>query len=261
MTGTHTATFDINCDMGESLGNWVMGSDEEIMPHITTANVACGFHGGDPVTMQTTVALAARHGVAVGAHPGFPDLLGFGRRRMELSPEDAAAYVTFQTGALRGFLDAAGMSLHHIKAHGAFFTLLRDEDAMAEPVAKAIAAFGDDVMLYWPAPAAGVAFCEAVEAEGVEIVEEIYPDLTYAPDGKLVVERHKRAADLDFAAAQVTQFLKEGTVTANDGSTVALPGARSACVHGDAANAVAVAQAVGAAAQAAGRELEAVTHA
>jgi UPF0271 protein len=239
----------------------VMGSDEEIMPHITTANVACGFHGGDPLTMQTTVALAARHGVAVGAHPGFPDLLGFGRRWMDLTPEDAAAYVTYQAGALRGFLDAAGMPLHHIKLHGAFFTFIRDEEAMAEPVAKAIAAFGDDVLLYWPAPADGVPFCDAVRSEGIEIVEEIYPDLTYAPDGKLVVERHKQAADLDFAAAQVTQYLKEGTVTANDGSSVALPGARSACVHGDAANAVAVAQAVGAAATAAGRDLEAVTRA
>jgi UPF0271 protein len=253
-----SATFDVNCDMGESLGNWVMGSDEELMPHITTANVACGFHGGDPVTMQKTVALAAEHGVAVGAHPGFPDLLGFGRRRMELSPEDAAAYVTFQTGALRAFLDAAGMPLHHIKAHGAFFASLRDEEAMAEPVAKAIAAFGQDVLLYWPAPAEGVAFCDAVAAAGIEIVEEIYPDLTYAPDGKLVVERHKLAADPEFAAAQVTQFLGEGTVTANDGSKVAFPGARSACVHGDASNALAVAQAVEAAAQAAGRRVEAV---
>jgi UPF0271 protein len=252
------STFDINCDMGESLGNWVMGSDEEIMPHITTANVACGFHGGDPVTMQRTVALAARHDVAVGAHPGFPDLLGFGRRWMDLSPEDAAAYVTFQAGALRGFLDAASLPLHHIKPHGAFFAFLRDEEAMAEPVARAIAAFGDDVLLYWPAPAEDVAFCEAVAAEGVEIVEEIYPDLTYAPDGALVVERHKLAADVDFAASQVTRFLEDGTVEAVDGSAVELPGARSACVHGDAANAVAVARAVRAAAEAAGVRVVAV---
>jgi 5-oxoprolinase (ATP-hydrolysing) subunit A len=251
-------TFDVNCDMGESLGNWVMGADEAIMPHITTANVACGFHGGDPVTMQRTVALAREHDVAVGAHPGFPDLLGFGRRRMELSPEDAAAYVTFQTGALRAFLDAEDMPLHHIKPHGAFFAFLRDEESMAEPVARAIAAFGDGVMLYWPAPAEGVAFCEAVAAQGVEIVEEIYPDLTYGPDGRLIVERHKKAADPAFAAAQVTQFLADGTVTATDGSTVALPGARSACVHGDASNAVEVAEAVGAAARAAGHPVEAV---
>jgi 5-oxoprolinase (ATP-hydrolysing) subunit A len=257
--GVALSTFDVNCDMGESLGNWVMGSDEEIMPHITTANVACGYHGGDPVTMERTVALAQRHGVAVGAHPGFPDLLGFGRRRMDLSPEDAAAYVTYQAGALRGFLDAAGMPLHHIKPHGAFFAFLRDEEAMAEPVANAIAAFGDDVMLYWPAPAEGIPFCDAVAAEGVEIVPEIYPDLTYAPDGKLVVERHKKAADPEFAAAQVTQFLRDGTVSATDGSPISLAGSRSACVHGDAANAVVVAQAVGAAAEAAGYEVGAVT--
>jgi 5-oxoprolinase (ATP-hydrolysing) subunit A len=253
-----TATFDLNCDMGESLGNWVMGSDEEIMPFVTTANVACGFHGGDPVTMAKTVALAKQHDVAVGSHPGYLDLLGFGRRLMQLSPEDTAAYITYQTGALRAFLDAEGLSLHHIKAHGAFFAFLRDEPAVAEAAAKSIAAFGD-ILLYWPAPAEGVAFCDAVAAEGIEIVEEIYPDLTYAPDGKLVIERHKKAADPEFAASQVRQFLEDGTVMANDGSTrVAFPNARSACVHGDAANAVAVAQAVGDAARAAGRELAAV---
>ncbi len=167
--------------------------------------------------------------------------------------------MTYQAGALRGFLDAAGMPLHHIKPHGAFFAFLRDEEAMAEPVAKAIAAFGDDVMLYWPAPAEGIPFCDAVAAEGVEIVPEIYPDLTYAPDGKLVVERHKKAADPEFAAAQVTQFLRDGTVSATDGSPISLAGSRSACVHGDAANAVVVAQAVGAAAEAAGYEVGAVT--
>jgi UPF0271 protein len=150
------------------------------------------------------------------------------------------------------------MRLHHIKAHGAFFAFLRDEPSVAEAVAKSIAAF-DDVLLYWPAPAAGVAFCDAVLAEGLEIVEEIYPDLTYAPDGRLVIERHKQAADPEFAAAQVRQFLEDGTVTANDGSTrISVPGARTACVHGDASNAVAVARAVGDAARAAGRELAAV---
>ena len=151
------------------------------------------------------------------------------------------------------------MALHHIKAHGAFFAFLRDEPSVAEAVAKSIAAFGD-VLLYWPAPAEGVAFCDAVLAEGLEIVEEIYPDLTYAPDGKLIIKRHKQAADPQFAAAQVRQFLADGTVTANDGTTkVPFPGGRSACVHGDAANAVVVAEAVGAAARAAGRELAAVT--
>jgi UPF0271 protein len=256
---TTPATFDVNCDMGESLGNWVMGADEAMMPLITTANVACGFHGGDPLTMQHTVRLAAQHGVVVGAHPGFPDLLGFGRRRMELSPEDAAAYVTFQVGALRGFLDAEGMPLHHVKPHGAFFAFLRDEEAMAEPVAAAIAAFGDDVLLYWPAPADGVPFCDAVRARGVEIVEEIYPDLSYGPDGRLVVERQKLETDLAFAAQQVTSFLTDGTVAATDGTPISFPAARSACVHGDGPNAVAVAEAVRAAAEAAGRPLRAVS--
>jgi 5-oxoprolinase (ATP-hydrolysing) subunit A len=259
--GTRLQSFDVNADMGESLGNWVMGADEDIMPRITTANVACGFHGGDPLTMQATVRLAKEHGVAVGAHPGFPDLLGFGRRRMALSPEDAAAYVTYQAGALRAFLDAEGLPLHHIKPHGAFFAFLRDEEAMAEPVAKAIAAFGDDVMLYWPAPSSGIPFCEAVAAEGIEIVPEIYPDLSYEPDGKLVVERHKLRTDIAFAKRQVTQFIEEGTVAANDGTPIAFPEARSACIHGDGPNAVEVAEAVWAAAEAAGCEVKAVTRA
>jgi len=174
----------------------------------------------------------------------------------------AEATVARKVAAVKSFfsfLQAEGMQLHHIKAHGAFFAFLRDEPAVADAVAKAIAAFGD-VMLYWPAPAEGVAFCDAVLAQGIEIVEEIYPDLTYAPDGRLVIERHKQAADPGFAAAQVRQFLEDGTVMANDGSTrISFPDARSACVHGDATNAVAVAEAVGAAARAAGRELAAVT--
>ena len=124
------ASIDINCDMGESFGNWQMGNDAGMMPLITTANVACGFHAGDPVTLLNTCKLAGQHGVVVGSHPGLPDLLGFGRRAMNITPEDAYAYVVYQTGALQAALRANGMKLHHIKPHGAFYSVLRTNEAL-----------------------------------------------------------------------------------------------------------------------------------
>jgi UPF0271 protein len=236
-------TFDINCDLGESFGNWSLGNDEEVMPLVTSANVACGFHAGDPVTMERTVALAMRHGVAVGAHPGLPDLLGFGRRVMALGPDEAAAYVRYQAGALQAFLRAAGGELNHIKPHGAFFVLLRDDADLARPVAQAVRDLGDDVKVYWPAPAEGVPFCEELAQLGVRVVAEIYPDLSYAPDGRLVIQRSKAETDVAFAAHQTRLFIEEGVVEAVDGSRVPLTAA-SACIHGDGPNAVAVAHAV-----------------
>jgi UPF0271 protein len=253
-TGAALATLDVNCDMGESFGKWVMGADEAMMPLITTANLACGFHGGDPVTMRRTVRLAAEHGVAIGAHPGYPDLLGFGRRVIKLTPDEAATYITYQVGALKGFLDAAGLPLHHVKPHGAFFATLRDDHSLADAAAEAVAALGDGVLVYWPAPAEDVPFCDALAARGVTIVQEIYPDLGYDPDGRLKIELTAEPTDVDFAAQQVTSFLTDGTVAATDGTPLTFA-ARSACVHGDGANAPEVAQAIGSAVERAGRAL------
>jgi UPF0271 protein len=251
-------TFDINCDLGESFGNWTLGDDEAVMPLVTSANVACGFHGGDPLTMERTVALAVRHNVAVGAHPGLPDLLGFGRRVMALSPEDAAAYVRYQAGALQAFLRAAGGGdLHHVKPHGAFFTVLRDDAKLAKPVAKAIRDLGDEIIVYWPAPAEGVPLCQELGELGVPVVGEIYPDLSYAPDGKLVIQRAKHQTDVEFAAHQTRLFLEEGVVEAIDGSRVPLQ-AGSACIHGDGPNAVEVAHAVRRAVTESGRTIATV---
>lgn len=182
------ASIDINCDMGESFGNWQMGNDAGMMPLITTANVACGFHAGDPVTLLNTCKLAGQHGVVVGSHPGLPDLLGFGRRAMNITPEDAYAYVVYQTGALQAALRANGMKLHHIKPHGAFYSVLRTNEALAEAVADAIVAIADQPMLYWPAPT-DAAMPVAARKRGIRVVGEIYPDLTYAPDGSLVLQR------------------------------------------------------------------------
>lgn len=238
-------TMDINCDMGESFGNWNMGNDEGMMPRITTANVACGFHASDPLTMLKTVELAREHNVAVGSHPGLPDLLGFGRRAMNITPEDAHAYVVYQTGALQAALKVHGMTLHHIKPHGAFYSILRTDEALAEAVADGIASLSETPMLYWPAPT-DAAMPVAAKKRGIRVVGEIYPDLQYAPDGSLVLQRAKHETDTAFAAAQVRRYVESGKVEATDGSLIALD-AESLCIHGDGPNATEVGDAVRAA--------------
>lgn len=249
--------MDINCDLGESFGNWRLGNDEGVMPLVTTANIACGFHGGDPLVMAHTAALVREHGVAAGSHPGYPDLLGFGRRQYRLTPEEAAAYIRYQTGALRAFLDAEGLALHHVKPHGALAFYLREDSSVASAVAEAVAGFGPEMSFYFPAPTDGVAVCDELRARGVRVVGEVYPDLSYSPAGDLVIQRHKKETDLEFAASQVTRFLTEGVVQAEDGSPIPME-ADSICVHGDGPNAVQVATAVREAVVAAGRRVEAV---
>ena len=248
---------DINCDLGESFGNWRLGDDDNIMPIVTTANIACGFHGGDPLVMARTSALAKRHGVAAGSHPGYPDLLGFGRRQYRLAPDEAAAYVRYQTGALKAFLDADGTPLHHVKPHGALAFYLREDESVAVAVADAIAGFGAGVSFYFPAPTTGVKLCDELRARDVRVVGEIYPDLSYSPAGDLLIQRHKKATDVGFAVEQVTRFLSDGTVAAEDGTPVELE-ADSICVHGDGPNSVEVAKAVRAAVQEAGHHVQAV---
>ena len=250
--------MDINCDLGESYGNWRLGSDEEIMPLVSSANIACGFHGGDPLVMARSVALARTHGVAAGAHPGYPDLLGFGRREFRLAPDEAAAYIRYQTGALRAFLEVEGLPLHHIKPHGALPFYLRKDDSVAAAVADAVAGFGPDVLFYFPAPLTGVALCEELRERGVRVIGEVYPDLVYGADGHIVLERDKRETDVEFAARQVSRFLADGAVESEDGGMVPIE-AESICVHGDGPNAVAVAAAVRSAVESAGERVEAVS--
>lgn len=248
--------MDINCDMGESFGNWNMGDDLGMMPRITTANVACGFHASDPVTMIDTVKLAKRNNVAVGAHPGLPDLLGFGRRAMNITPEDAYAYVVYQVGALQGTLATQGMTLHHVKPHGAFYSVLKTDDELAAAVAQAIHELSDDPILYWPAPTTA-AMPMAAKKLGIRVVGEIYPDLIYAPDGTLIIQREKHETDVEFASSQVRRYVETGMVEANDGSLVELD-AESLCIHGDGPNAVAVADAVRATLDEIGCKIDAV---
>ena len=190
-------TFDINIDCGESFGNWVMGADEALMPHITTANVACGFHAGDPMTMMKTIALARENGVAVGSHPGLPDLMGFGRRVMAITPEELYAYVIYQTGALKAALEANGMALHHVKPHGALYRMLNGDEALGEAFARSVIDLCPEPMMYYPAPVERHAVTKIAADMGIDVVPELYFDLPYDDDGTLVLKRSNEGADLD----------------------------------------------------------------
>ncbi len=236
-------TIDINCDCGESFGNWPMGADEAIMPLITTANVACGFHGGDPLVMRKTVALAAGNGVAVGAHPGLPDLAGFGRRKMDVTADDAYAMVVYQVGALKAFLEARGMALHHVKPHGALYVMLHDQEEVAAAVAEAIRDTCPAPLLYWPAPVEQHALPRAARKLGIEVIGEVYFDLAYSDEANLIVERKKTAKDLDDVARRLRRYLAEGVVESVSGRTIRLDAA-TICVHGDGPNSVDIARTV-----------------
>lgn len=230
-------SFDINIDCGESFGNWCMGADEDLMPHVTTANVACGFHAGDPITMVNTVLLAKKHNVAVGAHPGLPDLRGFGRRKMSLSPEEVYADTIYQTGALIGVLRAHGMELHHVKPHGALYTMLSESKILGEAFVKAVIDICPAPMIYYPAPVKNHAITQIAADLGVDVVPEIYFDLSYDDEGALILKRANQGADLKDTKKRLTHFLENGEVLSENNKPVGFD-ARSICLHGDGPNAV-----------------------
>ncbi len=230
-------SFDINIDCGESFGNWSMGADENLMPHVTTANLACGFHAGDPMTMVNTVLLAKEHGIAVGAHPGLPDLRGFGRRKMSLSPEEVYADTIYQTGALMGVLRAHGMDLHHVKPHGALYTMLSESNSLGEAFVKAVIDLCPAPMIYYPAPANNHAVTRIAADLGVDVVPEIYFDLSYDDEGALILKRANQGADLGDTKKRLAHFLENGEVLSENNKSVGLE-ARSICLHGDGPNAV-----------------------
>lgn len=235
--------MDVNCDLGESFGNWRLGADDALLPRITTANVACGFHGGDPVTMRRTVALAVDHGVAVGSHPGLPDLLGFGRRAMDVSPEDLRAGIVYQCGALAAFLRPHGRTLTHVKPHGALYTMLNRREDLAAAAVDAMFDVMDLPVLLWPAGSEDRALVRIARERGVRVVGEFYPEARYGPDGETVVERTRGPVTADEAEAALRRFLDRGEVEAVDGTVLSLS-AESVCVHGDAPDAVAIVERV-----------------
>jgi UPF0271 protein len=235
--------------MGESYGRWTLGDDASLMPLLTSANIACGFHGGDPHVMRRSVGLAMEHGVGIGAHIGLPDLIGFGRRRMAISAEELADYVLYQAGALAAFAEAGGTSLQHVKPHGALYAMIVDDEEYAGAVCNATAAVGPDVILLMPPRVAA-----AAASAGVPFVPEGYVDLDYDGAGMLVIERVKQVRDPQATAERAVRLVREGRVETLDGSDLELE-IESICVHGDAPNAAAIASAIRAALTDAGIEL------
>jgi 5-oxoprolinase (ATP-hydrolysing) subunit A len=251
-------SMDINCDLGESFGNWKLGADEELLPRITTASLACGFHGGDPVTMRRGVADAVEHGVAVGSHPGLPDLLGFGRRVMAVSAEDLHAYVVYQSGALAAFLRPHGRTLSHVKPHGALYPMLNRDEDLAAAVVDAMFEVMDRPALYWPAGSEDRALLRVARDRGVRVVREFYPDSRYGRDGETVVERKREPVTPEAAETALRRFLDHGEVETIDGTTIPLA-AESVCVHGDGSTAVAIVDRVVTVLDELGRPLRAAT--
>lgn len=242
--------MDLNADLGESFGAWRMGDDAGVMPSITSANVACGFHAGDPAVMHATVALCLRHGVAIGAHTALPDLVGFGRRDMRISPDDAYAQTLYQVGALHAFVHAAGTHLHHVKPHGALYNMAARDHALADAIAAAVRDFNPTLILVG---LAGSALVEAGRAVGLAVQREGFCDRRYRADGTLTPRSQPHAVieDIDAAVAQAVSIATHRRATADDGSQVPVE-ADTLCVHGDRTNAAAFATRLRAALEAAG---------
>jgi len=247
--------IDINIDAGESYGAWSMGDDAGTFPFATSVNLACGFHGGDPASMFAAARLALEHGLAIGAHPGLPDLVGFGRRALHVTPEQAYGDVVYQVGALNGVLGVLGVLLHHVKLHGAFSTHVSEDPAVADAVLRAV----HDLDPALPLVAMPGSQLERAAGEiGQPIALEAFPERGYAPNGLLAARGTPGAVitDVDEAARRAVRMAVDGAVEAIDGSTVSLR-ARTLCIHGDNPHAARIAAAVRTALEAAGVELAA----
>jgi UPF0271 protein len=232
--------IDLNCDMGESYGAWTMGQDEALLELATSANIACGYHAGDPATMMRTVKIAVAKGVAVGAHPALPDLQGFGRRTMAISPEEARAMTIYQVGALAAFARAAGGRLAHVKAHGALYNMAAKDRRLADAIASAVHDVDPALILVG---LSGSELIKAGRAAGLTCASEVFADRGVEPDGSLTPRGQPGAMieDEDLAVARVLRMIQEGKVTGRDGVDVAIQ-ADTVCIHGDQPKALAFAR-------------------
>lgn len=228
---------DLNCDLGESFGNYTCGLDEEVLPYISSANVACGFHASDPVVMMRTVKLAKKYGVSVGAHPGFPDLQGFGRRNMVMQPEEIKAMLQYQIGALDAFCRAEGVPLRHVKPHGALYNMAGKDIAMARAICAGIAEVDTGLVVL---AQAGSCLSQAAEEYGLSFAKEVFADRAYEEDGALVARTKPGAVitDEEEAVERVIAMVKYKKVKAITGKEISVE-ADSICVHGDGKKAVA----------------------
>ncbi len=236
------ATVDFNADLGESFGLWRRGADEALMAVISSANVACGFHAGDPAVMRATLETARRRGVAVGAHPGLPDLLGFGRRAMAVSPREVRDYVLYQVGALDAFVRDTGLRLHHVKPHGALYTMALDDAHLSRAIVEAIGEYDPQLPLY---TLAGSETWHAAEAAGIRPVAEFFADRPLRADGTVIMfdwQRYLQPSP-EVVAARVRSLLTQGVVESIEGPPVQVH-AETICIHADTPGAAEIGPAV-----------------
>ena len=249
-------TIDLNADMGESFGAYTLGADEAVMTSITSANVACGFHGGDPSVMRRTVRLARDHGVAVGAHPGFPDLVGFGRREMRISPQEVEDLVLYQIGAFAAVAQSEGLRLAHVKPHGALYNMAVKDRLLADAIARAVASF-DRSLIFFALPNSDLV--RAGESAGLQVALEGFADRSYEPDGSLTPRSRAGAVfhDVDRVVQRAVRMATEGVVVATDGSALAMR-VDTICTHGDTPGAQALTRALRAGLEQSGVKVAAV---
>lgn len=231
---------DINADIGESFGNYNLGNDSELIKYVSSCNIACGFHAGDPLVMRKTVKLAKRNNVAIGAHPGLPDLMGFGRRKMDAEPKEVRDYIVYQVGALKAFTEAENVKLQHVKLHGALYVMVEYDEALAEAVAKAITEI--DPELIFVTEYETIAY-KVARKSGLRVVSEGAPDLRYTLNGSPAIERRKIPWNPKIVAKKAVMMVKEGRVQVTKNTYVNVK-AETLCIHGDAPNAPDIAKAV-----------------
>ncbi len=250
-------TIDLNCDMGEGFGAWQMGDDAALLDHVSSANIACGFHAGDPGTMHRTVKLAIKKGVAVGAHPSLPDLQGFGRRAMKVSAAEVYDLVLYQIGALAGFARACGGRLAHVKAHGALYHMAAREAPLAQAIAQAVRDFDTGLILFG---LSGSELIRAGETAGLKTASEVFADRNYETDGSLTPRTQADAVvdDVETAIARVRRMIGDGKVRSRQGGDVEVR-ADTLCIHGDEPGALEFAKRIRAALQTDGVRVAAVS--
>ena len=224
-------TVDLNCDMGESFGAWTLGRDAELLDYVSSVNVACGFHAGDATVIRNTVETAISKNVAVGAHPSFPDLQGFGRREMKMSPAEIFDIVLYQVAALKGICEASGAKLHHVKPHGALYNQAAKHETTARAIAEAVKAIDANLIFYGLSNSFLIAEATRI---GLKTASEVFADRTYQADGALTPRSQSNALieTADKSVAQVLQMIKSQTVTATDNAAISIK-AETVCIHGD----------------------------
>ncbi|MCC7055538.1 MAG: LamB/YcsF family protein [Gemmatimonadaceae bacterium] len=246
---------DLNCDMGESIGPWPMGNDAAVLPCVTSISVACGFHAGDPSVMRATVTAAAAHGVAIGAHPGLPDLAGFGRRDMAISLQEAYDHTAYQLGALQAICTTAGTQVRHVKPHGALYNMAAVREDLADAIARAVRDVDPSLALFG---LSGSALIDAGTHCSLRVVSEVFADRHYQPDGTLVPRSHPQAlvTDVDLATERALRMVQHRSIVAIDGSHVPVT-PDTICIHGDGRSAQQFALRIRAALHAAGIDVRA----